>query len=561
MKTLIKLFSLWRPPLFGLIIGLLLSELSLITLLLLMGQTGNRLSYAILGTNLFGFLILRISGIGRIILRYFERLQTHHAMFCALKTLRLWFYKTLLRHGARGLGFRRSADMLTRLVHDIQTLDNLYLRIFIPFALACLSFPILIILLHQVTLFTSFIICALFAITAFILPFISYKISRHYSTLLLKARAALHVHALDLTLSLREARIFNAEKIMQEKLLKAEETLYKYQKEKGKKTALIHLVALTLSRLAVIIFLFSTTALFTTYHPQNKTIITIATTTITIFFVLTSLFDVVSDLPRAGLLVGESVEAAERIIELHHESAITPENMPKSKNFPQKFDISLQNISFGWNEEKPLFQNLSLFIPQGSKLALIGPSGAGKSSLVGLILRSLTPQKGEIFIHQTPISHIKEEELRKNIAWLSQTSHLFDDTIGNNLLLGRKDISEEKLWNALEKAQIADFVRELPNGLNQWAGENGTQLSGGQGRRIALARALLSEAPILILDEPATGLDFDTECAFLKTLNNIDKGMEQKKTIILITHRLLGIEEIDYVWQIEKGKIEQKMMS
>lgn len=560
MKSILKLLSFWKPSSYGLLFGLLLSALSLFSLFLLMGQTGSRLSFAVLGGSLLGFSLLRVAGIGRIFLRYFERLQTHNAMFHALKKLRLWFYGELLKKGASGLGFKRSADMLTRLVHDIQTLDALYLRIFIPFALALLSLPLLIVLCASLPFYLGGVICLLFIIIAFILPFLSYKIANFYSENLLKSRAELHIKALDLTSSLREARLFNAEEEMAEKLLSSEGLFYHLQKEKGKKTALIHLCSHTLSRLSLIIFLLY--MVFEMKADISPSHLKLMISLIAIFFILTTIFDIISELPRAGLLAGESVKAAERLLELpeenaHLENAQAKETLSLEKaDFPKKYDISLQNISFGWEGKAPLFKDLTLHIPQGSKLALLGPSGAGKSSLASLILRVFSPQKGEILIDQTPLATIKEESLRQHISWLSQASHLFDDTLRNNLLLGREDIPEEKLWDALEKAQIAEFVRELPEKLDHWIGENGAKISGGQGRRIALARALLSDAPILILDEPATGLDFETEYAFLETLNHID----EKKTVILITHRLLGIEKIDYIWQIEKGQVEQKLL-
>lgn len=146
---------------------------------------------------------------------------------------------------------------------------------------------------------------------------------------------------------------------------------------------------------------------------------------------------------------------------------------------------------------------------------------------------------------------IADDAIRSQIAWLSQASHLFDDTVRGNLLLGRTDIDDDTLWNALERAQISTTIRNLPDGLDTWIGESGSKLSGGQGRRIALARVLLSNAPILILDEPATGLDADTERAFLQTLNTLD----EQRSIILIAHRLTGVERLDRIWTLENGQI------
>ena len=148
------------------------------------------------------------------------------------------------------------------------------------------------------------------------------------------------------------------------------------------------------------------------------------------------------------------------------------------------------------------------------------------------------------------LARLSEEAVRARFAWVGQDSHLFDDSIRNNLLLGRPDADEAALWSALEQAQIADLVRSLPGGLECWLGESATRVSGGQARRLALARALLSEAPILILDEPCAGLDADTERQFLLTLNETAAG----RSVILIVHRLLGVERLDRIWRLQDGR-------
>jgi ATP-binding cassette subfamily C protein CydC len=147
------------------------------------------------------------------------------------------------------------------------------------------------------------------------------------------------------------------------------------------------------------------------------------------------------------------------------------------------------------------------------------------------------------------IATLVHDDVRSRIGWLSQATHLFDDTIRANLLLGRPDADEAALWRALDEAEIGDFVRALPDTLDTWLGEGGARVSGGQGRRIALARTLLSRAPILLLDEPCAGLDAQTERAFLATLNALPAG----RTMILIAHRLTGVERLDRIWRLSAG--------
>jgi len=150
----------------------------------------------------------------------------------------------------------------------------------------------------------------------------------------------------------------------------------------------------------------------------------------------------------------------------------------------------------------------------------------------------------------TDLADLAAPELRRRFAWLSQTTHIFDDTIEANLRLGRPDATEADLWRALDQAAIGDWVRELPERLQTWLGEGGARVSGGQGRRIALARALLSDAPVLILDEPCAGLDAETEKAFFSTLYAAAEG----RTVLLIAHRLTGAERLDRIWRLSSGR-------
>jgi ATP-binding cassette subfamily C protein CydC len=183
-------------------------------------------------------------------------------------------------------------------------------------------------------------------------------------------------------------------------------------------------------------------------------------------------------------------------------------------------------------------------------VALLGPSGAGKSTLAALALKVAAPTEGRIRLGGTDIAELTAAEVHARIGWLSQATHLFDDTIRANLRLARPDADDAALWLALDAAQIGDVARALPDGLDAWVGEGGARFSGGQGRRLALARALLSPAPILILDEPCAGLDAATERAFLATLNEVGPG----RTIVMITHRLIGIERLDRIWRLSGGQ-------
>ena len=254
---------------------------------------------------------------------------------------------------------------------------------------------------------------------------------------------------------------------------------------------------------------------------------------------------------KAGGLAGQIVNAAIRVVNINDNKKVE-DNSKSSKVPPETGDIKFRNVSFRWGDSQPwLYQNLNLTIAQGKKIAIIGSSGVGKSTLAALLLKVIQPIKGSITLADQNLDWFDNESVRKRIAWLSQNTHLFDDTIRQNLLLGNPDATEEDLWQALSDAAVANVVREMPDALDTWLGEGGVKVSGGQGRRIALARTLLLKAPILLLDEPTSGLDGDTEKAFFQTLNQITGN----RTVILIMHRLTGVENIDEVWRLSNGQL------
>lgn len=538
--ALSRVIQIWKPNYGRLITGGIIAELAVCSGLLLMGQAGSRVAAAAVGVAA-GSMLLQIAGSSQIVLRYFERLYTHDAMFHALSDLRVWFYRRLAGGAAAGLGFQRSGDLLSRLVSDVQTLDNLYLRILIPLAAAVLTLPVATVVWLKAGLLPGLITGGFFAILAFVLPWIAARLSRKFGPDILHADADLRVAALDLASGLREARAFGAEDVLANAVTQRQDALFAAQQRQALRMALTNGLAGLIAKAGIAVILCAVAGLI---FQQSAPVVGIAA-----LFVAITALDGVTGLSRAGLLYGQVSHAAERIMEVAERGSQVPEG---TAALPARHDIRVENVTFRWTPDRaPVFQDLTLTLREGERAALIGPSGAGKSSLAALLLKVVAPEKGKILLGGADIATLQNEALRSQVAWLSQSSHLFDDTIRDNLLLGRTDLSEDALWAALEQAKIADTVRSLPDGLDTWIGESGSKLSGGQGRRIALARVLLSDAPVLILDEPATGLDADTEKAFLETLNNVGDG----RSVLLIAHRLTGVEKLDRIWRLENGHV------
>ncbi|MGY6769626.1 thiol reductant ABC exporter subunit CydC [Komagataeibacter sp. NFXK3] len=536
-----RILQIWqrRAPL--LTAGALLSLLALIIGLVLMREAGIRVAAMTMGMIVVTTGALRIFGSARVILRYAERLVAHDAMFRALADVRVWFFRHLARGAAAGLGFRRAGDLLSRLVSDVETLDGLYLRIILPLAGACLVLPFLFIAINMVCTVLAVVVCALFAGGAFVLPLFAAMLGRREGGLVNHEAAQLRVGVLDMVGGLREIATFGAEGRMLDHVRDRDAALYRAQMKQARMFALAGAASYLCGQAAVVAVLAAALGLGLPRIPALQAA--------AVLFLTVAAFESIGGLTRAGALAGNITRAAARVVAVGD----LPEHAPPegTQPAPDGTDIRFEQVSFRWDAARaPVLDHLDLSIPAGQRIAVMGPSGAGKSTLAALLLKVVGPQAGRITLGGEDIATIRDEALRERIAWLSQATHLFTDTIRANLLLGRPDATEAELWAALEQARVADVVRALPDGLDSWLGEGGASVSGGQGRRLALARVLLSHAPILILDEPATGLDAQTEREFLLTLNEVTQG----RTVILIVHRLTGVEKLDQAWRIVGGK-------
>ena len=218
---------------------------------------------------------------------------------------------------------------------------------------------------------------------------------------------------------------------------------------------------------------------------------------------------------------------------------------------PTKAEITFKDVNFSYIEGKPIFKNLNLHIKAGEKIGIVGHSGSGKSTLINLLLRAYDVDSGEILLNKTNIKDLTFRSHHKNIAVISQDTALFNRSILENLRITNSQASEEQIRQAAQLAQIDKTIMNLPHGYNSVVGERGTMLSGGERQRIAIARAILQNAPILILDEATSALDSEAEIMIEKALQNIIKD----KTVIAIAHRLSTLRSMDRIIVLENGKI------
>jgi ATP-binding cassette subfamily C protein CydC len=535
MTALLRILTLWRPRARLLAFGLLLSLAALACALALMMFSGLAVASVLTGTAFAAALWLRAAGPARVVLRYAERLVTHGATFRALADLRVWFFRGLAARAAGGLGFRQAGDILSRMVSDVEALDGLYLRILLPLAGALILVPAAALFAGRLDIVTGVAVLLLFGAAAFAMPALAARAAASRGAALAHANAALRIAALDSLSFLREVRAFGAEGRMLAGVAAAESRLFAAQRALARRTAWANAGALLCGQIAILAVLATAGA-----APALA---------VAAIFLIVAAFDPIGGLPRAGVAAAAAAAAAARVLEAADGAHPIPDPAHPLAA-PEHPGLRFAGVHFGWDPSAPpVFQGLTLEVPAGSRVAILGPSGAGKSSLAALALKVAIPQLGKIFLGGIDMASLTAADIRHRIAWLGQTTHLFDDTIRANLLLGRPEATERELWEALDRAAIGDTVRNLPDKLDTWLGESGARLSGGQGRRIALARTLLSRAPVLILDEPCSGLDAETERAFLTTLFAETTG----RTVLLIAHRLTGAERLDRIWRLSNG--------
>ncbi len=221
---------------------------------------------------------------------------------------------------------------------------------------------------------------------------------------------------------------------------------------------------------------------------------------------------------------------------------------------PQRLDISFERVTFTYAEgQRPALEDFSLDLPQGSRLLLVGPTGAGKTTISQLLLRFAKPNSGRIMVGGVPLQTIDEDAWRRQIAWVPQLPHLFHGSIADNIRLARPNATLEEIISASTAAHAHDFITALPRGYETDVGEHGARLSGGQQQRIAIARAILKDAPILILDEPTAHLDSHSDRIIRQALNRL----MAERTVIIIAHRLELAYDADQIVLLEGGRVSE----
>lgn len=552
MKDLRFFLALGHPDRWWLRLGAALSALTLlmgIGLLSLSGWfitaaavaglagAGRSFNYLFASGGVRGFALFRTVG------RYAERMVTHEATFRILARLRIWVFDTAAPLAPSKLNTLRGGDLLARVTQDVDALDNLYLRLITPVAAALMGVLTASLLLAMFAPAALPGVIGVFLLAGLGLPLWAAKRGRAPGEDLAQASALTRAEAGDLAAGLAELKAYGADTRVIDRLERASTTWITAQKTLASQSW-INAALLSLAAPLSFVLGFGLAA------------VSGATPPLSAFagFIAFGLFEAAAPLVMAGELYGKTTASARRLKAL---SELDPDvsNPGHDAQTPEGTIIEIKDLHFTYPQaDHPVLDGINLALKPGDRLALVGASGAGKSSLIKLLMRYYQAQSGTLTLGGAAVNGLSLETSRSLMALVDQRAELLSTTVRANLRLANPDASDAELWDALERARAAEFVRALPDQLASWTGEQGALISGGQARRIALARAFLKNAPILLLDEPTEGLDEKTEADFLESLEAwLDE--DAQRSCLIVTHRPALLHHAQTVAVLERGQI------
>ncbi|WP_329162369.1 thiol reductant ABC exporter subunit CydD [Streptomyces sp. NBC_01717] len=490
----------------------------------------------------------RAFGLGRAVFRYAERLVSHDAVLKMLAELRVAVYRGLERITPAGLGRTRRGDLLSRLVADVDALQDYWLRWLLPAWTA-------VVVGAAAAGFTGWLLPQAGVVLAFGLllagvgvPLVSGACARRAERQLAPARADLATRITDLLSGTAELTVAGALPARKERTREADTVLTRIASRAATATALGGGLSALICGLTVVA---AALVAVPAVHDGRLAGVELAVVVLTPL----AAFEAVTGLPLAVQYRQRVKRSAERVYEVLdapvpvHEPAI-PAETPATP-----FPLEVRGVTARYaGASRDALDSVDLTLTAGRRIAVVGTSGSGKTTLAQVLLRFLDARAGTYRIGGVDASALDGDTVRRFVGLCAQDAHVFDSSIRENLRLARTVATDDELRAALARARLLDWAEALPDGLDTLVGEHGARLSGGQRQRLALARALLAGFPVLVLDEPAEHLDLATADALTADLLVATRG----RTTVLITHRLTGLEAVDEVLVMDAGRIVQR---
>lgn len=500
-----------------------------------LGETIN-MSYGLIISLTIGCGVLRGA------LRYLEQYSNHFIAFKLLAALRDKIFKALRALAPAKLEGREKGGIISMITSDIETLEVFYAHTISPICIALIVETLVLLYVGFISSFyLSLAALVSYIIIGIILPIISSKLLSDTGVRYRKSFASFNSYYLDSIKGVNDIVLNNAMKVRNKEVnSKSDELLAETKKLKHKSgiTEAISYAFVSLSLIGVLIL---------GLYLSDKNIITIPKMIMGLVAIFGSYGPVIalSALPQN---LTQTFASGDRVLDLLEEKPVVRE-IKDGKNF-SFLDLKVNNLSFKYDEASVL-NNVNLEVKRGQIVALVGPSGCGKSTLLKLLLRFYETNSGDILYNNISINDINTSSLLDNVTLVSQQTYLFDDTIKENIKIAKYDATDEEIIGAAKKASIHEFIESLPDKYDTKVGQLGDNLSAGEKQRIGLARAFLSNAPLILLDEPTSNVDSINEGIILKSL----KDQKENKSIILVSHRESTTSIADRIYRIKDGII------
>jgi len=486
---------------------------------------------------------VRFFGISRAVLRYFERVVAHDLTFRILLSIRIWFYNRVSERPMAWLMGRRPGDLLAKVISDIETLQNAYLRVMAPAIVAILVSFITCGLLWFVDPSIALSTLIFLAINGFFYSWMVQKISRGRGIMEVEAKAQLKTCLVDNLSGLADVLWLGKSETTLKEVSHLQSKLDTIQKKHAAVSGLNEGMNNLAAHLGMFASLMLTIPLVLSGDLEGPMLALVA------FGVLSS-FEAVQSLAGAMQYKEKTKTAFSRLVSLDH--PVHPIGTSVLLNFPTSFDLKLENVRFAYREEQILLQDITFNVSEGSKTAIVGPSGSGKSTLINLLLRLWEPDSGEITFGGKAISKYPVDQLRLQFAVAAQDSYIFSRSIRENLEIAKPTASQDECDGVLTRVGLEGFASGHPNHFDV---KRAVRLSGGEKQLLTLARAMLNDdARIWIFDEPSANLDRTTE---REIMNGIWSNLGHR-SLIMITHRLVDMDKMDQIIVMDKGKVVEK---
>lgn len=552
-RQLLPYLRLMTPWAWLLGLGIALQLMALASSIGLMALSGWFLSASALAglsvatAHAFNYLLpsagVRFFALSRTGTRYAERLVTHDATFRLLSKLRRHIYERLEPLSPAQLQRHGESELMTRMTADIDALDGLYLRVLAPSIVALLGIVVCGVVIGVFAPAIGMFAALALLISGLLGPWLAWRAGWAHSDAWQQDNTRLRARLLERLNGLSELMIYNRWQGEVDHLIKGEHARDQHEYRLARQWGSSQLLSQTLLGLTLTGVL-SMASWAVTQHGMNATLVAL------MGLAVMGAFEAIALLPQAWQHLGRIQRAAAQLDDVRSRVPETDFPDKSEQQMPEGARLCLERLSVRLDGSVAALTSLSLDVEEGEHLLILGPSGSGKTTLFNSLVRFVSPDEGAITLGGAPLNRLDEATLRAQFSVAQQETHLFTASYRDNLTMGRA-IEEDEIMAVLKALGLDGWLAHQPDGLAGFPDERGSSLSGGQLRRFGIARALLRQAPIVLLDEPTEGLDEATEQRVWDTIRKRCQG----RTLIVITHRLTQLEQFDRIAMLDEGSL------